>query len=506
MGDGAVTSPRQDPRLDLVTRLTKQLNNANRGYDWVDRYYTGDQPLSFMAPEVVAQVGDRLAPLVINWPETIVDSVARRLHVEGFRMGQGGEADDELWRIWTANELDEEFPLGISDTLVHGIAYLSVWGNDDDPETPTVSLESAHQVTVEYEPNGRTVRSALKRWTDGGIVYSTLYTPDEVVRYAASATQTGVQPRYEVDQILTNPLGAVPLVPIVNRGRLLNRAGRSELASIAPIADGINKLATDMVLTSEWYVTPRRWATGLAELPAMGTPEHDRMRAMMEQFIEKAPKSKMLTAGPGVQFGQFPEATLDGFIKGVNLLTAALAAIGGLPPDDLGLNTTNPASAEARRAAETTLILRAKEKQRGMGGSAKRAMILAVAARDGLRVDEVAQEYRRMAVAWKDPATPAISQAMDAAVKGVESGIYDVEAGQETVGMSPVERAAVKARAEQAAALTATADVRARLDLMREILADPNLQMTPNAAAAAVGLMQAAAINSAETAPPAPAA
>jgi hypothetical protein len=43
---------------------------------------------------------------------------------------------------------------------------------------------------------------------------------------------------------------------MVNRGRLLNRAGRSELASIAPIADGINKLATDMMVTSEFYQTP----------------------------------------------------------------------------------------------------------------------------------------------------------------------------------------------------------------------------------------------------------
>jgi hypothetical protein len=67
-----------------------------------------------------------------------------------------------------------------------------------------------------------------------------------------------------------------------------------------------------------------------------------------------------------VEFGQFPEATLEGFVAGINLLTASLASIGGLPPDDLGLNTTNPASAEARRAAETTLICgRRRSRPRG---------------------------------------------------------------------------------------------------------------------------------------------
>lgn len=490
----------------MVDALSKSLASANKVYDVVDRYYTGEQPLSFMAPEVMAQVGDRLAPLVINWPETVVDSVARRLNVEGFRLGQGGEADDELWRIYTANELDEESPLGIADALVHGLAFLSVWGNDADPDTPSISFESAHQVVCAYEPDGRTVRAALKRWVDGGTTFATLYTPDEVVRYAASTPGTGLAPRYAVDQVLPNPLGAVPIVPLVNKGRLLNRAGRSELLSIAPLADGINKLATDLLVTAEFYVTPRRWATGLSNPPTPGTPEHERFVAMMDAFYERAGKTKMLTAGQGVQFGQFEEATLDGFVKGINLLTSALAAIGGLPPDDLGLNQVNPASAEARRAAETVLVLRAKEKQRALGGGYKRAMLLAVAAQQGIRLDEVPQEFRRMQVAWQDPATPAIAQAMDAAVKGVDAGIYDIEAGQEQVGMSPVERAAVRARAEEAAARVATADVRARLDLVKEILADPALQLTPNAALAAAGLLQAATTNSAETAATTPSA
>ena len=50
------------------------------------------------------------------------------------------------------------------------------------------------------------------------------------------------------------------------------------------------------------------------------------------------------------------------------------------------------------------------------------------------------------------PATRAIAQEMDAAVKGKEVGIYDIEAAQKRVGMGPVERAAMKARAEQASA------------------------------------------------------
>ena len=447
-GEPAVTTPvlsvaSVDPFVPLIARLSDKLSAANAEYNRVDRYYTGDQPLAFMAPEIRAQIGARLTPLVINWPEVIVDSVARRLSVEGFRLGQGGATDDELWRIWTANEMVGESHLAHLDTLVHGAAYLAVWGNAEDESTPVISVESAHQVAVEYDALGKTVRAALKRWEDGSRSYATLYLADRVIRYVSDAPTGAMAPDYRVEQVLNNPLGAVPVVPIVNKGRLLNRAGRSELASIAPIADGINKLATDLLVTAEFYTTPRRYATGI-QIPT--GPDRERLQAEAAAYWDQATKGKTWLAGQGVNFGQFPEATLDGFIAGINMLTASLAAIGGLPPDDLGLNTTNPASAEARRAAETTLILRAKEKQTSWGSSYVRAMRLAVAARDGVPLSALPQNYSRMQVAWREPATPAIAQTMDAAVKGKEAGIYDTEAAQEQVGMSPVERAAVRTR------------------------------------------------------------
>jgi hypothetical protein len=48
-----------DPYLKVVARLIQKLANANTVYDRYDRYYSGDQPLTFLAPEVAAQVGDR---------------------------------------------------------------------------------------------------------------------------------------------------------------------------------------------------------------------------------------------------------------------------------------------------------------------------------------------------------------------------------------------------------------------------------------------------------------
>lgn len=495
-----------DPNMALIEQLSRQMAQANTVYDEMDRYYSGDQPLAFLAPEVAAQVGNRLAPMVINWPETIVDSVNRRVREEGFRLGQASEADEELWRIWTANEMHHEAPLGQVDALVHGLGFISVWGNDDDPETPLMAFESAHQVQALYEPGtgDRVLRAVLKRWQDGDTTRARLYFADHLIRYRSLAGAYGAPaPAWEQDgAVLDNPLGAVPFAPMINKGRLLNRAGRSELASIAPLADGINKLATDMMVTSEFFQTPRRWATGI-QIPT-DPANRERLQAEVSAYWDEATKKKTWLGGQGVNFGQFDEADLEGFVKGINLLTSALASIGGLPPDDLGLNQVNPASAEARRAAETVLVLRAEEKQSAFGRAYTRAMRLAVAARDGVPVRALSTEFGRMSVAWKDPATRAIAQEMDAAVKGKEVGIYDTEAAQERVGMGPAERLAMKARADEAATAARTADVRDRMALARELVQTDGL--TLNAAMAAVGLLQAAATNSAESAAQTPAA
>jgi hypothetical protein len=51
----------------------------------VNRYYEGTQPLTYMHPDILREVKDRISPVIIAWPQLIVDSVEERLDVEGFR-------------------------------------------------------------------------------------------------------------------------------------------------------------------------------------------------------------------------------------------------------------------------------------------------------------------------------------------------------------------------------------------------------------------------------------
>lgn len=480
-----------------LTRLLGKLDRQLPGVSKADAYYAGTQPLSFLAPEIKAHVGERLTSLAINWPRTIVDSVQRRLYVEGFRVGKGHDADDELWRMWQASDLDEWTQLGQVDALVHARAFMLVWGNDDDPETPMITAESAHQVVVDYAPGTRTVRAAAKRFGDGSTKRATLYLPDRVLRFHATRG-IGRSGPWELDVQLDNPLDAVPVIPLVNRPRLTNLDGISELADVMPIADAINKLATDMMVVSEYHAGPRRWATGidLSVGSNAGNASVERMQAQAQEYWDQAKQGKTWLAGKDVQFGQFQEATLDNFVAAISLLTAQVAAVAGLPPHYLGINTDNPASAEAIRSAETTLVERAREKQRTWGGAYERAMRLAIAVRDGVPLAEVPREFQRMEVIWRDPRTETKAVDADAAMKLYTTGLIDDVQAQEDIGLTPTQRDAIAERRRAQAETAATADVTAKMNLARQLQQTDGLSQ--NAALAAVGLLAAASTNAAE--------
>lgn len=480
--------------LDLVHVMSHKLDAQQPAIGKADRYYTGTQPLAFVAPEVVAQTAGRLQPLVINWPRTIVDSVQRRCYVEGFRIGQG-EADDDLWALWQASNLDRWHRLGQVDALVHARAFLSVGPPAREGRSPRIAVESAHQMVVNYDPSTGDVSAALKRWSDGSSVFATLYLPEETHRFAATGIDgMGTAQSWKVrESVVPQSLGAVPIVPLVNRPRLLNPDGESELSDVMPLADAINKLASDMLVTSEFSAMPRRYATGI-QIPA--GPNRERLQAEVTAYWDQATKGKTWLAGEGVQFGQFPETSIASYTEGIRLLTTQIAAIAGLPPQYLGIATANPASADAIRSAEVTLVERAKDKQQEWGDAYEQAMRLALALRDGLSLDDLGQSLDSLETVWRETETPTVAQSMDAAVKGVQAGVLDEVAAQERVGLSPMQRAAIAERRETTAATAATSDVRARLDLARELQESDGLSQ--NAALAAAGLLQAAAQNAAK--------
>ena len=412
-----------------VRLLTDRHENSMPELKKVNRHYDLDQPLSYMHPELWLEVSERIKPVLIAWPQVVVDSIEERLDVIGFRFDNStdGRDDARLWDWWQANNLDEGSEQVHLEALIAGRAFEIVGTREDDKTVPLITVESPLQVFADFDPQTRKVRAALKRWRDGNEQFVTLYLPDSTTRYQRTGTTA-----LEVINVDRHQLGVVPVVPFVNRGRMtkLDRSeqimepGRSELSPILPLSDAACKIATDMMVAAETVAIPSRYAFGLSKdefVDKNGNPVSP-WRTILGKLLTHEDKD--------IVVGQWPSADLGNFHNTLNELARIVAAVASLPPHYLGFTTDNPASADAIRSNEARLVKRAERKQVSFGESHEQVMSLAERIIDG----EWNINARRLETRWRDASTPTISQAADAVQKLVASKVIPIEQAREDLG------------------------------------------------------------------------
>lgn len=399
---------------DWVNYLNPILDREKSQLKVLNDEYEMQSPKAYMHPELFREIGDRVEQVVIAWPQLVVDSVEERLDPEGFRLPDEDTADDDLWRVWQANNLDEETQLGRVDALVMKRSYIAVGTNEDDASTPLVTVESPLEVFAHIDPRTRKVRAALRRWTDTvpGLArmpeeYATLYLPDRTVHYQVAGHPSGNS--WTILDVDEHQLGMVPIVPVVNRARLADRYGKSELTPILPLAHAANKQATDMMVAAEFVALPLRGIFGIGpgDLEDQDGNKLTALQAILGRLLTIPDDD-----GKAKQF-EFPAADLKNFHDSINQLAKLVASIAGLPPHYLGETTENPASADAIRSGEIRLIKRAERKKVPFGGSYENTARLIKRFQEG----DWDPRYRRLETIWRDSATPTVAQKADAAVK-----------------------------------------------------------------------------------------
>lgn len=394
-----------------------------------DAYYEGEQGLSYMHPEILAEVQDRLKAVIIGWPQLVVDAIEERLDITGFRLPGAKSADEDLWKVWQYNDLDEQAPQAHVDALALSRSYVTV-GSRENSDIPLVTAESPLELYAAIDPRDRSVLAALRRVNQPEDLFrvaertATLYLPNETIWYDWQGAAWK-----EVQRDVHN-LGEVPVTPIVNRPRLRQarktransyqlRYGRSELAAVLPLSDAANKLATDMMVAAEFVAIPQRGFLGVGP-GAFRDKDGNQLsptQVLMGQLLAIPGK------GNDTKTFEFSTADLNKFIGAINALAHVVAAMAGLPPQYLGYATDQPASADAIRSAESRLIKRAERKQTAFGGSWERVMRQVRRFQDPSTANDPA--LHRMETIWRNAATPTIAQAADRAIK-----LYAAPAGQ----------------------------------------------------------------------------
>jgi Phage portal protein, SPP1 Gp6-like len=432
---------------DQLQQLLQRLDHPAARYAELDQYYTGRQPLSFLAPEAKTALGNRFGRMASNLPKLAVTALAERLCITGF-------TGADIWADWIRNDLDQLSGIAHREALLLGDSFLMVWA--DAQGRPKATVESAKQVAVQVDPGTRQIVAAVKRWETKTTTEAVWYLPDRIVRLRAnqiSAPTTGFKVAGELD----NPLGVVPVVRLQNSDRLLDEYGCSEIDDLKPLVDALNKSLADMMVTSEYVGRPRRWATGveLAEEPVLdvnGNPEMELGEPVMQE-VNPIPEGNraMISEAADAKFGQLEAADLAGYEASVRVLLGQIMAVSTLPSHYVGVFTDNPASADALRAAEASLTARAEARQATFGRAWEQVGRLIVAVRDG--VDPAGVDVR---VQWADAATRSVAQEADAVVKLHQAGLLPASFALKKLGYSDDEVAEIRT-ARRAEALDSVA-------------------------------------------------
>lgn len=348
-------------------------------------YYDGKHRLSFASEKMSKAFGKLLKEFSDNLMPTVAETVKDRLILEGFTIPSANETvnpesstQTQLDEVWRRNRLTVRAKEVHLDALIDGDAYLIVW--PDAEGIPVFYPNRGSAVVTEYddEQPGYIVRAA-KAWADTDKRYRlTLYFRDRLEKYVTQNKVDGLPDRatafvrYIVDAEpwpLPNPYEKVPVFHFGNRAGI-GCLGISELREGIPVQDALNKSIADMLVASEFYGFPQRWATGLEETEGMSKAQIKERFAVVSGGIFGSTSKE-------AAFGTFAQSDISKYIEIVENFKKDLALVTRTPLHFFNLHSTPP-SGESLRVAEAPLMSKVKDKTDAWGGVWSDAMRFAL--------------------------------------------------------------------------------------------------------------------------------
>jgi Phage portal protein, SPP1 Gp6-like len=387
-------------RAACANRLDAQASRAR----WYQDYYDNEAGIiALLDTEERQTFTTFLAEAGANWCELVVNAVAERLVVTGFRFGTDAQSD-AAWAIWQASAMDADHEMVQTDALVTGQSFVLVQADEDSPTGVSITPESPMQATVLYEPGTRRRRRAgFKRFHDDTEDRSTevLILPDRIVTWYPSGGGPVIEP---------NPAGVVTLVELTPQPRTL-KPPRSELHAAISFQDRINTTIFNRMVATDYGAFRQIWATGIKVARAVAKTDEGGEVVTVTRPFQVGADRLLTNENPEGRFGAFAEATLEGYLKSVEQDVNGLAAVTQTPPHYL-LGTMVNLSADAIKAAEAGLVSKVRRRSLHLGEAWEEVMRLALQlVGNEAAVDSSAE------VIWADFETRSLGQLVDALVK-----------------------------------------------------------------------------------------
>jgi len=447
--------------LVWIRRLSDQLELHQPSLTRFNAYYDGIHDIAYASDKWRREFMAVFTNFRDNWIELVVDAVEERLNVVGFRGFDAGKRRVQAMDIWQDNGMDAASRIATTESLIYGRSFVSVWPDDDGDAR--ISIESPSQVIVAHSSADRRKRLAgWKRWVDDSeYVFATLYLPDFVykvrskvksrINWAQNELYFGPQDwerRIEPGEPwpLPNPLGVVPIVPLINKpklslGGLSPILGKSEIANVIPVQDAINKVIMDMLIAADFAGYRQRWVTGF------DIPEDPETHQPVEPF-KSAVDRLWIAESADTKFGDFEPTDLSNYVKVIELLVQHVASQTRTPPHYFYLTGQFP-SGDALKSAEAGLVAKARAKMLHLGEAWEEVMRLCFAC-----IGDPRQDAQNAETVWTDPESRSDAQLADAVVKQGTAGV-PWEQRMVKLGYSPqeIERMRAQRAADQLVAL-----------------------------------------------------
>lgn len=409
--------------------LQKKLSSTVDVNKW-EGYYEGAVTLDALGVSLPPQV--RVLEMVAPFPKLAIDVLSEVLNPEGFLLGGDTDTPELLRKWWQANDLDTQVKLAIVEALVQGEAFFIVGAGVNG--VPRITAHSRRGMAVEYDHMGRVVE-VLRSYRNGDDRFLAHYEPGQITYYRKFH---GAWVRVERE---FTGVDRPTVVPMVNRARLNDSRGRSEILEIAKVTDAASRSLTNLQVAQELLAMPTRYlfGDGLEALRNQDGSPVDKITAYFGRFI---------TGPAGSQAGQIPGADLSQIINTYKLYAQIVSSVTGIPPQMLGISTDNPSSAEAMRVAKDRLIAKAEVKQAMFGDAIEDVAKLALEIQGQTPVDVETLELQ-----WRDPALASVSAKGALMLQAHAQGVISSETARDGLQLTPEQKARERSRGDMLTAL-----------------------------------------------------
>ena len=418
--------------LPVFDSLKRELGAAQPVFDTADGYYDGMQRLEQLGLAIPPELAR--FTVIVNWPRVVVDAIADRLDVKGFRLPGTDIGDADLWRLWQANQMDEADLMARLDYLVYGRTYKCVGVNEDDPKTPLITVESPRQIITRRDSRTGRITDALRLYNveNGQARSATWYRRNETLWIELDGSGQ------EVRDVDDHGMDYVPVVPTFRRRRTTIPVGRtlqgtSAMADVVPITDAAARNISNAQLGQETHAVPQRAVLGASKGDFVD--QQGKQLTVWETYFGAV----WALQNKDAKIDQFDASDMKNFETMMDLYARLASGVSGLPPNYFGLAADDAASADAIRSRESRLVKIAERDQVALGNSDEEALRIAMRIRDGRWSDELVG----METLWYDAGTPTSGARADATVKlftatdGAGRSLMPREMAMEELGWSP---------------------------------------------------------------------